>query len=126
MLQALRFPPGPHLPPSPGLAVWAPFRFARRTITRSLVALGLTETDWSYFYRLFNEPRTGYEALTGCFLSAALAHMAATEPYVAVVDGVQIPRYFHKMPGTSWLKSPCTPVAPGEALRAVVVANQVN
>lgn len=85
------------------------FCFARRTVTQALVALGLTDHDWSSFYRLFNEPRIDYEALTGCFLSETLEHTPDTEPYVAVVDGVQVPRHSHKMPGTSWLKSPRTP-----------------
>lgn len=35
--------------------------------------------------------------------------MPEAEPYVAVVDGVQVPCSSHKMPGTSWLKSPRTP-----------------
>ncbi len=40
--------------------------------------------------------------------------MPEDEPYVAVVDGVQVPRHSHKMPGTSWLKHPKTPAfSPG-------------
>jgi hypothetical protein len=76
------------------------FSFARRTITQALVSLGLTDHDWSSFYRLVNEPRIDNEALTGCFLQQTLAHIAETEPYVAVVDGVQISRHSHKMSGT--------------------------
>lgn len=56
------------------------FSFARRTVTQALVSLGLTECDWSAFYRLFNEPRIDYEKLTGCFLSETLAHVPETEP----------------------------------------------
>lgn len=41
------------------------FSFARRTVTQALVTLGLTDSDWSAFYRIFNEPRMDYEALTG-------------------------------------------------------------
>ena len=85
------------------------FAFARRTVTQALVALGLTNHDWSAFYRLFNEPRMDYETLSGCFVSETLAYTTVTDPYVAVVDGVQIPRHSQKMPGTSWLKSPRTP-----------------
>jgi hypothetical protein len=92
-----------------GLLLGHLFSFARRTVTQALVALGLTDHDWSAFYRLFNEPRLDYEALTGCFFHETLPHVPETEPYVAVVDGVQIPRHSHKMPGTSWLKSPRTP-----------------
>ncbi len=85
------------------------FCFARRTVTQALIALGLADHDWSAYYRLFNEPRIDYEGLTGCFLSETLVHVPVTDPYVAVVDGVQVPRHSHKMPGTSWLKNPRTP-----------------
>lgn len=64
------------------------FSFARRTVTQALVALGLTEHDWTAYYRLFNEPRIDYEELTGCFLEETLGHVPQDEPYVAVVDGV--------------------------------------
>ena len=56
---------------------------------QALVALGLTDDDWSAFCRLFNEPRIGYEELGSCFLCETLKHMPETEHYVAVVDGVQ-------------------------------------
>jgi hypothetical protein len=85
------------------------FAFARRTITQALLALGLTSADWSAFYRLFSEPRIDYEVLTRCFFKETLSHVCPTQPYVAVVDGVQIPRSSYKMAGTSWLKSPRTP-----------------
>lgn len=85
------------------------FCFARHTVTQALVALGLTDHDWSGFYRLFNEPRIDYEVLTGCFLSEMLTHTPEDRPLVAVVDGVQVPRHSRKMVGTSWLKNPRTP-----------------
>ena len=85
------------------------FSFARRTVTQALVAFGLTNHDWSAFYRLFNEPRMDYEELTRCFFGETLGHVPKHEPYVAVVDGIQISRHSHKMPGTSWLKHPKTP-----------------
>jgi DDE superfamily endonuclease len=86
------------------------FCFARRTITQALVALGITEGDWSAFYRLFSVPaRIDYEKLSGHFLEQTLRHISPQDPYVAVVDGVQIARHSHKMPGSCWLKSPRTP-----------------
>jgi hypothetical protein len=33
------------------------FSFARRTVTQALIALGMTNHDWSSFFRLYNEPR---------------------------------------------------------------------
>lgn len=88
------------------------FCFARRTITQALLTLGVVDSDWSAFYRLFSvASRIDYEALSGRFLKETLEHFEDEEaaPYVTVVDGVQIARHSHKMPGTSWLKSPRTP-----------------
>jgi hypothetical protein len=82
---------------------------ARQTITQMLLALGLSDTDWSAFYRLFSRPRIEYDALTRCYLRQTLAQMPASEPYVAVLDGVQLPRSSLRMPGSSWLKNPRTP-----------------
>jgi DDE superfamily endonuclease len=92
------------------------FSFARRTLTQALSALGLTNhDDWSAFYRLFGEPRIDHEELSGRFLRETLPHVPPRAPYVAVVDGVQLPRSSHKMPGTSWLKAPRTPPPLGPA-----------
>jgi hypothetical protein len=86
------------------------FAFARRTITQALLALGLTEGDWSAFYRLLSVAgRIDYELLSGRFFRETLRHVVPPDPYVAVVDGVQVPRHSHKMPGSCWLKSPRTP-----------------
>ncbi len=41
-----------------GLILAHLFCFARRTITQALIALGLTDHDWSAFYRLFGHKRT--------------------------------------------------------------------
>jgi len=85
------------------------FAFARHTVTQLLVALGATDADWSAWYRLFSVPRCDYGALTGRFVRETLPHLPADGPYVAVVDGVQLPRSSTRMPGTGWLKAPRTP-----------------
>lgn len=85
------------------------FAFARHTITQCLVALGLTEADWSAWYRLFSVPRFDYDRLTACFLDEFLTALPAEGPVVAVVDGVQVGRSSRTMPGTAWLKDPHTP-----------------
>jgi hypothetical protein len=82
---------------------------ARHTLTQVLLALGLVDADWSAFYRLFSHARLDYGVLTRCFLRATLAQIPAEEPYVAVIDGVHLPRSSQRMPGTSWLKCPRTP-----------------
>jgi DDE superfamily endonuclease len=84
--------------------------FARRTITQALLALGLTDADWSAFYRLFGVAgRIDYGTLTRRFFTETLRHVPRSGPYVAVVDGVQLPRHSHKMPGSCWLRSPSSP-----------------
>lgn len=84
--------------------------FARRTITQALLALGLTDADWSAFYRLFGVAgRIDYGSLTRTFFKHTLRHVPPSGPYVAVVDGVQLPRHSNKMPGSSWLRSPLSP-----------------
>ena len=82
---------------------------ARHTLTQALLALGLVDADPSAFYRLFSVPRLDYSVLTRCFLRQTLADVPTEEPYVAVVDGLQIPRASRTMPGTAWLKCPRTP-----------------
>jgi hypothetical protein len=86
------------------------FAFARHTVTQGLLALGLTDTDWSPFYRLFSRKRYDEEALSRCFFKETLAHSQPEEPYVTGVDTTQIPRSSMKMPGTGWLRAPRTAV----------------
>ena len=50
------------------------FAFARHTISQLLLTLGVTEQDWSGWYRLFSEPRVDVEAL-----SAELVRQTLTE-----------------------------------------------
>ena len=69
------------------------------------MALGLTQEDWSGWYRLFSRSR-----VARLFFRETLPPMSPAEPYVVGVDGVQIPRSSLKLAGTSWLKAPRTPV----------------
>jgi len=81
----------------------------RPTITGTLRALGLADADWSAFYRLFSADRLDYDTVTRRFLRETLVAVPAEEPYVAVMDGTQVPRSSRTMPGTAWLKNPRTP-----------------
>ena len=58
-----------------GLILGHLFAFARRTITQTLLALGLTDHDWSAFYRLFAHKRIDYELLSTCFFKETLPHV---------------------------------------------------
>lgn len=84
--------------------------FGRHTITQTLLAIGAGGGDWSGWYRLFSVPRLDADRLTRSLLTATLPLAPPDRPYLAVIDGVQVPRASRTMPGTSWLKHPATPV----------------
>ncbi len=91
------------------LVIGTLFSFARHTVTQALLALGLTDADWSAWYRLFSRERFSEEQLARCLFEETLAHVPPSELYVVSIDGMQVPRSSMKMPGTSWLKCPRTP-----------------
>jgi hypothetical protein len=86
-----------------GLLFGELFVFARHTVTQELLALGLTDADWSAWYRLFSRRRFDPERAGECLLAETLRQDDMGQPYVVGVDGVQVPRHSRKMPGTSWL-----------------------
>ncbi len=87
-----------------GLVFGELFSFARHTVTQGMLALGLTEGDWSAFYRLFSQKRFDEELLSNCLLQETLEHVSEEDPYCVAVDGTALHRSSLKMPGTSWLK----------------------
>src|SRR5512135_96001 len=60
-----------------GLVFGELFSFARHTVTQGMMALGLTEGDWSAFYRLFSRKRFDEEQLANCLLKETLEHVSA-------------------------------------------------
>ncbi len=92
-----------------GLVVGQLCTLGRHTLTQALVALGLVDTDPSAFYRLLGRGRLAYGTLSRCFVRETLVQVPASGPYVAVVDGMQVPRSSRRMPGTAWLPCPRTP-----------------
>lgn len=91
-----------------GLILGELFTFARHTVTQGLLALGLTDADWSAWYRLLSHGRFDAERASECMIGETLKHVSEEGPYSIGVDGVQVPRSSMKMPGTSWLKAPRT------------------
>jgi hypothetical protein len=75
------------------------FAFARHTVTQGILALGLTDSDWSAWYRLFSRRRFEEEALAGVLLRETLADIRDTQVYVLGLDATQMPRSSRKMPG---------------------------
>ena len=93
-----------------GMVLGEVFNFGRHTVTQALLVLGITDGDWSSWYRLFSRGRFVEKAVSKLFFRETLQHTSPEEPYVVGTDGVQIPRSSLRMPGTSWMKAPRTPV----------------
>ncbi len=85
------------------------FTFGRHTITQLLMSLGLTDQDWSAWYRLFSQGRFNYEAASAGLLAESLRYVAADEVYVVAGDATQTPRSSRKMEGSGWLRNLRTP-----------------
>ena len=81
------------------------FAFGRHTITQALLALGLTDADWTAWYRLFSHGRFVAEKAAAILLSQTIDHVPEDQPYVVGVDGVGVPRTGRKIHGTAWLRS---------------------
>src|SRR5512145_1614660 len=84
-----------------GMVLGEIFNFGRHTVSQGLLVLGLTDGDWSSWYRLFSRGRYAEEKVAKIFVRETLQHSSPEEPYVVGTDGVQIPRSSWKMAGTS-------------------------
>ena len=80
------------------------FAFGRHTITQLLLTLGLTEEDWSAWYRLFSHKRFDEEETAQIMVSEMLSEVTEAEPFVVGADGFHVPRCSQKMPGTGWMR----------------------
>ena len=65
-----------------GLVLGELFNFGRHTITQGLMALGLTEADWSGGYRLFSHGRFTELRVARVFFRETVQHTSADEPDV--------------------------------------------
>lgn len=87
-----------------GLVMGELFAFGRHTITQLLLMLGLTDEDWSAWYRVFSEGRFAEAETSAVMLGEMLSEIAESEPFVVGVDGFHVPRCSQKMPGTGWMR----------------------
>jgi hypothetical protein len=86
------------------------FTFARHTLTQVLMALGLTDADWSAWYRLFSTGRFDEAGAAAVMFQETLQHVGDDALYVVAGDGMQVPRDSKTMAGTAWLRCLRTPV----------------
>lgn len=91
------------------LVVAEVFVFARHTVTQLLMALGMTDQDWSAMYRIFSRGLFNYEAASQILFRETLKHVGENEVYVVVGDGTQTPRSSRKLEGVGWLRNLRTP-----------------
>lgn len=84
------------------------FSFGRHTITQLLLTLGLTDEDWSAWYRLFSKGRFEEEATSQVMLGEMLKEVSEEEPFVVGGDGFHVPRCSEKMPGSGWIRGLAT------------------
>lgn len=68
------------------------FFFARHTIEQLILALGLTEADWSAWYRFFSALRFVYDKASEIVFGETLHHVREDELYVVGGDATQTPR----------------------------------
>jgi hypothetical protein len=80
------------------------FAFGRHTITQLLLTLGLTEEDWSAWYRVFTQARFDEEETAEIMVSEMLTEVDESELFVVGADGFHVPRCSQTMPGTGWMR----------------------
>ena len=85
------------------------FAFSRHTITQLLMTLGLTDQDWSAWYRLLSQERFNAERASEILLEETLKHVSEDVLYVVAGDGTQTPRSSRKIEGSGWLRNLRTP-----------------
>ena len=80
------------------------FTFGRHTVTQLLLTLGLTDEDWSAWYRIFSQKRFEEEKASAILLKEMIAEVPEGEPFVVGEDGFPVPRCSLKMPGSGWMR----------------------
>jgi hypothetical protein len=83
--------------------------FARHTVSQLLMTLGMTEQDWSAWYRFFSERRFVYDKASEIVFRETLQHVGEDEVYVVGGDATQTPRSSRKLEGAGWLRNLRTP-----------------
>src|SRR5437016_5105235 len=82
--------------------------FGRRTISRSLGALGRSDCDWSADYKLFSRGRWPVERLFDPVIDEFLERYPKG-PVVAAIDDTKLRKTGRKIPGAGWQRDPLSP-----------------
>jgi DDE superfamily endonuclease len=89
-------------------AVALPCIFGRRTITRTISALGRTECDWSADYRMFSRCRWEPERLFDPVIDEYLNRFPKA-PVIAAIDDTKLKKTGRKIRGATWQRDPLSP-----------------
>lgn len=89
-------------------AIALPCVLGRRTITRTLCALGRTAQDWSADYKLFSRCHWRAEHLFQPVLDEYLERYPQG-PICVAVDDTKLRKSGKKIPGTGWQRDPLSP-----------------
>ena len=89
-------------------AIALPCVFGRRTISRTLGALGRWDQDWSADYKMFSRCRWQPERLFDPVIDEYLQRYPG-RPVIAAVDDTKLRKTGRKIKGASWHRDPLSP-----------------
>jgi hypothetical protein len=89
-------------------AIALPCVFGRRTISRTLGALGRTDRDWSADYKVFSRSDWEPARLFDPVLDEYLARYPK-RPVIAAIDDTKLRKTGRKIKGASWHRDPLSP-----------------
>ena len=89
-------------------AIALPCVFGRRTISRTLGALGRTDCDWSADYKMFSRCRWEPDRLFDPVIDEYLDRYPKS-PVVAAIDDTKLRKSGKKIKGASWHRDPLSP-----------------
>ncbi len=89
-------------------AIALPCVFGRRTISRTLGALGRAHQDWSADYKMFSRSRWKPERLFDPVIDEYLARYPK-RPVIAAIDDTKLRKTGRKIKGASWHRDPLSP-----------------
>ncbi len=89
-------------------AIALPCVFGRRTISRTLGALGRWDQDWSADYKMFSRCRWKPERLFDPVIDEYLERYPK-RPVIAAIDDTKLRKTGRKIKGASWHRDPLSP-----------------
>src|SRR5258708_2412390 len=89
-------------------AIALPCVFGRRTISRTLGALGRWDQDWSADYKMFSRCRWKPERLFDPVIDEYLERYSK-RPVIAAIDDTKLRKVGRKIKGASWHRDPLSP-----------------